>query len=107
MLTNLLTVADVCSPASLVPCYELEWKIRRERWGGRHWCDGGMTATGFFQSLSPIANPALRESAEHGELDAAGWKVSQEAGFPLALLSEERGGIGTDHAFAIAWLPVV
>lgn len=60
-----------------------------------------------FQSLSPIANPALRESAEHGEFDAAGWKVLQEAGFPLALLSGERGGIGTDHAFAIAWLPVV
>ncbi|WP_176488954.1 acyl-CoA dehydrogenase family protein [Rhizorhabdus dicambivorans] len=62
------------------------------------------TATGVFQPLSPITNAALRESAEHGEFDAAGWKALQEAGFPQALLPEERGGIGTDHAFAIARL---
>lgn len=62
------------------------------------------TATGIFESLSPITNVALRESADRGEFDATGWRALQEAGFPLALLPEELGGIGTEHAFAIARL---
>lgn len=62
------------------------------------------TATGIFQPLSPLSNVALREPAERGKFDAAGWKALQEVGFPLALLPEERGGVGTDHALAIARL---
>ena len=61
------------------------------------------TAERLFAGL---ATPERLAEAERGVWDAEGWRMIEDAGFPLALVPEEHGGVGFAPADALDLLRV-
>jgi acyl-CoA dehydrogenase len=53
-----------------------------------------------------LATPRQLAAAERGVWDADGWRMIEDAGFPLALVPEEQGGVGCTAADALTLLRV-
>ena len=63
------------------------------------------SCTRLFKRYGALHQPCGARAASAGAgYDAAGWKEIEEAGLTLAMLDEERGGVGMRHAFDVARL---
>jgi acyl-CoA dehydrogenase len=59
------------------------------------------SADRLFLAFGARANIAVRKGLDSRLVDDAAWAEIAQAGFPLAMLDEDAGGVGAEHAFTI------